>query len=278
MSGQSLAAAVVGHGALFLIEDLNAEPGEAAALPASGGKNGHGPVGAAENFLKDEFPALKLFLMAVRGARDWAEGPVTWRVSEPLEWADQPLADVIVAADKEVVASLDDDQREELAIGLRDRQLTATQAASKPFMFPSGGAFRTGTRVTSVRQAIDHMDRYPSDGAQVLRDGTLAAWFEDEGAHHLAGLARDVTRQSKTDTRIMLETFLLGTGLVERPRLVTRPARVELGLVVQGQKVAHRLRLENGARQPGLPLRQRHGVRPVVAGGAAGVRRARRSS
>ncbi len=104
VSGQSLAAAVVGRGALFLVEDLNTDqPGEATSGPAPGA-DGHDTVHAAEEFLKDEFPSLKLFLMAVRSARDWAEGPVTWRVSEPAEWADQPLADAIVAADRAVLA------------------------------------------------------------------------------------------------------------------------------------------------------------------------------
>lgn len=246
VSGQSLAAVVVGRGALFLVEDLNAEPAEDAGAAAKPGANGNTLVHAAEDFLKDEFPSLKLFLMEVRSARDWAEGPVTWRVSEPLEWADQPLADAIVAADRQIEATMAEDMREELAVGLRDRQLTASQPAAKPFMFPSGGGFRTGTRVSSIRQAVAHMDRYPEDGVKVLRDGTLAAWFEEEGAHHLAALARSVTRQVKTDARAMLETFLLGTGLVGRPALAVEPARLDLGYVVQGQKASHRLRLEKG--------------------------------
>ncbi len=117
---------------------------------------------------------------------------------------------------------------------------------------PSGGAFRTGAKAATVRQAVEHMDRYPADGIKVLRDGTLAAWFDEEGAHHLAALARDVTRGMKSDGPVVLETFLIGTGLVERPRLVIDPAGLHLGYVVQGQTASGRVCLDKARGSRGF--------------------------
>ena len=61
------------------------------------------------------------------------------------------------------------------------------------------------------------MDRYPSDGIHHLRNGTLAEWLDEEGATHLAQLARSVISHPGIDMHVALETFLLGTGLVGRP-------------------------------------------------------------
>jgi hypothetical protein len=103
------------------------------------------------------------------------------------------------------------------------------------------------------------MDRYPADGVQVLRDGTLATWLEEEGALHLAALARGVVLQPKSDARIALEMFLAGTGYIARPPAVAKPTRLDLGYVAQGQRAARRLRLEKP-----------RGVRGYLFGSASG--------
>jgi hypothetical protein len=256
VAGHPLAAAVVGRTALFAVEDLARDD-----LEVADGRNGAATgsaLDAMRRFLRDEFPALAVTVLPVRSARDWSEGPAIWRVLEPPEWADAPLAEAIVAADNGAALG-DAATREELAVGLRDRRLTSSQTTQRPFIFRSGGKFRTGAKVRTVRDAVMRMDRYPADGAQVLRDGTLAAWLEAEGAHHLAALARDVIHQPKADARIALESFLLGSGLVARPRLVAKPPSVDLGFVAQGRKIAHRLRLETA-----------HGSRGYLFGAVAG--------
>jgi hypothetical protein len=90
------------------------------------------------------------------------------------------------------------------------------------------------------------MDRYPQDGIEHLRDGTLAGWLEEEGALHLAALAREVVRLPKADMRASLETFLQGTGLVAPPQLVLKPFHLNFGFILQGQKMSRQLMLEKG--------------------------------
>lgn len=263
VAGQRVAAAVVGRGALFVVEGLDAESEEDAGSDAPAPALSAGQ--AARRFLQDEFPLLTMPILPMASARDWADGAATWRVMQPPEWADQPLADAIIAEDAAVDVRPTEDARAALALGLRDRQITASQSTRRPFVFRSGRGFRTGERVSTVRDAVQHMDRYPADGAQVLRDGTLAAWFEDEGAHHLAALARDAAKQPNADARVVVETFLIDTGLVARPTLRARPATVDLGYVAQGRTASQRLRLEKPRGSRGLLF-------GAVAGGAPWVR------
>ena len=184
----------------------------------------------------------------MRGHLDSTQQPPEWRVLEPADWIDEPLADAILAADTGDGSFWDSQMRGQVAAALRDRQLTASQRTGIPFVFRSGGSFRTGTRVQTVRDAVNHMDRYPADGTQVLRDGTLATWLEEEGAYHLAALAREVVQQPKPDMRSSLERFLQGTGLVARPQLAAAPATMQLGYVLQGQKSSRQLTIDRRGR------------------------------
>jgi hypothetical protein len=79
-----------------------------------------------------------------------------------------------------------------------------------------------------------------------LHNGTLARWLAEQGAGHLAELAREVMRQPEREPRINLERFLIGTGLVERPRLSLRPRRINLGHVLSGEVRSQRLRAQKG--------------------------------
>lgn len=244
--GHRTAAAVVGRSGLFVIQ--------AADEPDGNGEDASGAIlhpnvmrEAVARFLRDEFPRLRPPVVVMEAVRDWASEPVSWQVAEPAARSGEPLAEVVLDEDRAMdelagTHGLEDDGvREQLGLGLRDRQLTASQTTRKPFVFRSGGAFRTGASVRTVRDAVAHMDRVPQDGIQHLRDGTLAEWLEEEGSLHLAALARDVVRQPKGDMRAALEEFLIGTGLVDRPQLTTKPARVDLGFILQGQKASRLL-------------------------------------
>jgi hypothetical protein len=90
------------------------------------------------------------------------------------------------------------------------------------------------------------MDRHPQAGIYHLHNGTLAAWLEAQGAGELAELARQVLRQRESDPRIPLELFLVGSGLVQRPQLRVRPARVNLGCVVSGEPCVGRVQVRRG--------------------------------
>jgi hypothetical protein len=123
--------------------------------------------------------------------------------------------------------------------------LTATQRASEPFVFRSGQALGSGTEVWTIREAVRHMDANPESGIYHLRNDTLADWFHEQGAEHLAQLAQDVMRRD-TDHREGLEAFLIGTGLVSRPNLQVRPKEVSLGYTLAGEGIARRFRLRRG--------------------------------
>jgi hypothetical protein len=141
---------------------------------------------------------------------------------------------------------LDAEDREEFAQALRERQLSATQRASEPFVFRSGGLLGSGKKVWTVKAAVGHMDRHPDDGIFHLDNGTLARWLSEQGAEHLADLAREVMNQPEREPRIDLERFLIGTGLVDRPRLSLRPKRVDLGYVLSGETRGQRIRAQKG--------------------------------
>jgi hypothetical protein len=123
---------------------------------------------------------------------------------------------------------------------------SATQPAPEPFVFRSGGRFGGGKKVLTIGEAVEHMDRHPEDGIYHLRNGTLAQWLDDQEAFELADLARQVAAAGYTDPRVLLETFLLGTGLVPRPRLVLRPKELRMGYILAGQSITRELQIRKG--------------------------------
>lgn len=255
----AVAAVVVGHCSLLTVRALDEKtpektPAAAAIAP---------PQESLRQFLKDEFPSWTLPIRELTAARGWTPDGASWCVVGSAEMRDQLLADAIVTLDipeaqpatgRNASRSAtpsgawadESEQRAALAVALRDRQLSATQRASRPFVFRSGSRLRTGTRVWTIRDAVRHMDRYPADGTHHLRDGTLAAWLDEEGAPHLARLAREAINQPRVDLRVALETFLISTGLVARPAIVFRPRALDLGYVVQGNKASRLLRVRKG--------------------------------
>ncbi|MFW6115762.1 MAG: hypothetical protein ACOC7Y_01740 [Chloroflexota bacterium] len=251
--GCELDTVVVGPPGLFVVhvEDGGAPPPAA----DSDGKEDSGPPEREERvaeasqalraFMRDEFPSLTVKLHHLLVVDDSEE--------EPSPSTEPPVATVATAAEAVASvavpdrgASLDEDTREALAVALRDRRLTSSQRASQPFIFRSGDGFGSGTEVRTIREAVRHMAAHPESGIYHLRNGTLAAWLQSEGAEHLARVARDVVR-THTDRRAALEMFLIETGLVERPRLRVRPRHVDLGYLTAGDAVARRIRIRKGS-------------------------------
>lgn len=202
---------------------------------------------ALRAFLRDEFPSLHpvihhLLVLTRPGVRLTAsaatELPVvtTGTVAEAIESTETPPSGDLP----------DSKVREGLALALCDRRRTASQRASEPFVFRSGGLFGSGKKARTIRAAVRHMDKHPADGIFHLRNGTLARWLSEQGAEHLAELAREAMGQRETDPRIPLETFLIGTGLVRRPRLSLWPRRINLGYVLSGESSDCRLRVRKG--------------------------------
>jgi hypothetical protein len=200
---------------------------------------------AVKTFLADEHPRLAPVVRYYRAERD-AGGEPVWRTVEGGgAMAGKALAESIESAGQGGVPLwAAPETQEDLAAELREDRLTATMRASNPFVFRSGGPFRVGATVWTIKDAVAHMDRYPEDGVYHLRNGTLAAWLKEEGAGRLAELAREAPLSTKSDGRAALELFLIGTGLVERPVLVCRPRAVDLGYALQGEAAQRVLRLK----------------------------------
>ena len=98
----------------------------------------------------------------------------------------------------------------------------------------------------TVRDVVATMDRHPSDGIFHLCNGTLEHWLLEEGAPHLAKLAHQAVIDGKNDRRRALEIFLIGTGLVARPRLALNPKQVNLGYILDGTTASELLRIRRG--------------------------------
>ena len=140
---------------------------------------------------------------------------------------------------------LDADMRNALMDALEGRDEDIYQEAREPFTFRSGRWMGFGRRARSVPQAIRHMDRVPEDGIYHLRNGSLARWFEAQGATHLSDLAKQVLRGRQNDS-IMLESFLQGSGLVPRPKLSLDPPQPDFGYVCAGERTTMLWRIGKG--------------------------------
>jgi hypothetical protein len=202
---------------------------------------------ALRSFLRDEFPALHPSVRHLVIFNKPNTRLVTSEITEPPAMTVETAASAITNTESTTKeAHLDEETRTAVAQALRDRQITVSERARQPFVFRSGGVLGSGRKVWSVREAVAHMNHHPADGIYHLRNGTLARWLADQGADHLAALAREVMRQREEDPRISLETFLIGSGLVRRPRLTFRPKRINLGHILSGQNAVRVLRIQKG--------------------------------
>lgn len=202
---------------------------------------------AVRGFLQDEFPRLSPPIRNYLVLTSPSVRLVATELGEPLAMTPDTVSDAITSTGPTTDGALSDDAvREALAVALRERQLTASQRAKQPFVFRSGDLLSSGTTVRTIREAVRHMDRHPEDGIYHLRNGTLVAWLASEGADDLAELAREVMRQRVSDDRLVLESFLLATGLVRRPRLSVRPGTVNCGYVLSGERCYRPLHIAKG--------------------------------
>ena len=246
-----LDAVVVGPGGLTLIEADERQPQTSARAGAkprrSAPSREQTAMAAVRSFMRDEFPKLRLPVHYLVAKRDPVAELPSWTVADLVSAKSDTLAEAVMriqAADGGVLST--PEAREALAVAVRDRRLTVNQRATRPFVFRGGGLLRVGTKAWTVRAAVEHMDRYPADGVYHLSNGTLARWLQEQGAADLAELARRAVHEGRTDRRRALEIFLLGTGLVARPRLVARPKVLDLGYVLSGETATGRLRLKRG--------------------------------
>jgi len=204
-------------------------------------------VRAVRHFMRDEFPrrSVPIHALLVLVSPN-AEIETYGATDPPVVTLDNLRQEITALRRPGSVVSLEPDEVRELARALGERELTRRQKASQPFVFRSGGIFGSGRKVWTIRAAVRHMDRHPDDGAYHLRNGTLERWLRDQGARHLARLVREVTNQREADPRIAVEQFLIGTGLVRRPRLRLSPRRVDLGYVLPGEESVARCRVRKG--------------------------------
>lgn len=125
-------------------------------------------------------------------------------------------------------------------------QWTLNHKVTEPFIFRSGDFFGFGKKAWTIRSAIKYMDRHPEAGIYHLENGTLSVWLENQHGEAVADLARAAARNRGIDARSMLETFLLGTGLVRRPRMVLRPRKLGPVYILSGQKAELLLHIRQG--------------------------------
>jgi hypothetical protein len=266
VQGRELDAVVVGPQGLFVLHRAptggrtSVQQGEDVPSPDLDQRIRQS-TGALKAFLRDEFPALNPrlhHLLVSNGSPEEGERPLSIDVPvATLGSAGETIASANVPS---AGALLDDQERQELAVALRDRRLTVSQRASQPFIFRSGDVFGSGTEVWTIKEAVRHMAAHPESGIYHLRNGTLAAWLYSEGAIHLARVAQDVVR-TQTDRHAALETFLIATGLVGRPQLRVQPQEVDLGYLLAGDAAARRIRVGKGPGrgylfgelEPGVP-------------------------
>jgi len=140
---------------------------------------------------------------------------------------------------------LDEPIRSALVQALSSQSYDTFELANQPFIFRSGGFFGFGKRAHTIQQVVRHMERHPQDGIYHLWNGSLARWFREQGATHLADLAARVIRRPESE-RIALETFLLESGLVERPRITLHPRTLNFGYVGVAERTAMVWRIRKG--------------------------------
>ncbi|HNS51330.1 MAG TPA: NERD domain-containing protein [Anaerolineae bacterium] len=261
LHGQPFDAVVVGPQGIFVVR---AKPWEGEITPVRRGpwlgrlpsgrsvrypdpvREARQAVEAVQAFLRDEVPGRSPpvhYLLALTHAEATiADASATELLVVHLE----NLPAMIAATVPPLEGGLDQGARDTLAATVRDRQLSATQRASVPFVFRSGSLLGGSAKAWTIRSAVRYIDRHPEDGLYHLHNGTLARWLSEQGAEHLACLAREVLRGRETNPRAIVEAFLVGTGLVERPRLVIRPRSLHLGPVVAGEVCEARLSLRKG--------------------------------
>jgi hypothetical protein len=213
---------------------------------------------AVRRLLRTEFPGLRANVCHCLVFDGPHEELVASDAGEPLAVGRDAVAETITRTEMMPGGDLlDQDTRQDIAQALRDAPITTPSRATAPFVFRSGGLFGSGKKVWTIQAAIEHMDRYPEDGYFHLRNGSIARWFSAQGAEPLADLAQEVLRVPETDSRVVLERFLVESGLVRRAQLSVRPGRINLGYVLSGESATAIIQVRKG-RGRGYPFGDLH--------------------
>lgn len=201
---------------------------------------------AVQRFLTAAFPSVRitvhhLILLTDPSAQVFMHGAADPPVVE--------LANLRAEMDSLMLAArgdrMDESIRSALVEALGSRAYETFEMANDPFIFRSGGFFGFGKRARTIQQVVRHMEQHPRDGIYHLWNGSLARWFRDQGATHLADLASQAIKRPESE-RIALETFLQESGLVDRPRIVLRPPKLNFGYVGIGERTAMIWRIRKG--------------------------------
>lgn len=201
---------------------------------------------ALKTFLKGAFPGVELPIHHILLLTDPNAQPLAHGTTDPPIVKVANLRVELTSLTATARGSqLDANMRAALVDALEGRDEDIYQEAREPFTFRSGQWLGFGKKARSVPQAIRHIDQCPEDGVYHLRNGSLARWFEAQGATHLADLAKQAVRSRHND-QIMLETFLQGSGLVSRPKLHLDPSRPNFGYVCAGERTSLLWRIGQG--------------------------------
>jgi len=204
---------------------------------------------AIREFLSDEgFPtrlALHQYIVLTDSDAVLVADGTTGVTEPPVVELDR-LPTVITAHEPDKQGIRDAESRMLVAETIAEGYLGVTERTEQPFVFRSSGFLGIRRQAWTVQEAVRHMDRNPQDGIHHLRNDTLARWLSEQGAPHLASIAREVLRRHSSDPRAALEEFLIATRLVSRPRLRVSPRRISLGYVLAGQVASADIQLYRG--------------------------------
>ena len=116
------------------------------------------------------------------------------------------------------------------------------QASAAPIVFKSGHAAST------VGELVWLLDSYQREGIARLFNGDIERFLQSLGESELARRAAGIRVQHGARPAQGLETFIAATGMLARPQLDARPARLDFGLVPREGKKTIVLDLTNGGR------------------------------
>ena len=121
---------------------------------------------------------------------------------------------------------------------------TSVQAA--PIVAPI--VFRSGHAASTVGEMVWLLDAYQKEGIQRLFSGDIERFLQALGESELARRAAQIRVQLGARPAQGLETFIAATGLLARPQLDVRPARLDFGTIKADGRKTINLDLANPGR------------------------------
>ena len=118
--------------------------------------------------------------------------------------------------------------------------------ASAPIVEPM--VFKSGHAASTVGELVWLLDSYQREGIARLFGGDIERFLQALGESELARRAAQIRVQLGARPAQGLETFIAATGLLARPQLDVRPARLDFGLVPREGKKIINLDLSNRGR------------------------------